>query len=378
MRTCPDQPRWARWLAPLCFAFAFPANAQLAPARVPTDPLEVLEELPPGFSRANARRPGRRAPTAQIADLLALAASTGDMRLAARAERLLQDYPGNSSDPDVLRARAFVAQHDHRFDEAISLLDRLVAADPRDGDALLARAQIHLVQGALQHAGRDCAALSLGVDATLGTLCTASLSLRRGRYASAARLAERARAGAGANSAELRRYILVLRGEIASRAGEPAADRWFQQALQLAPRDVRTLAAFARHLRRSNRPADVETMLRGAPVTDGLLLERALAAKALRRSNATALAAAVDRRFARSRAVGETPELRDEAEYMLTLRADPDRALALALKNFRTQRDAEDVDLLVRSATAARRPAATRELEQWARASGLALHGGSR
>lgn len=370
----PDPRRTpASLLACLLLVFTLPAAAQRAPARIPTDPAEVLERLPPGFTAASARRPGKRASTEQISALLALAASSGDARLAARAERLLEAYPADTPDREVNRLRAFAAQHRHDFTGAIALLDRLVASNPRDGRALLSRSQINLVRGDLQAAGRDCAALTLGVDTASGTLCTAALAFRRGQYDAAARMADRALDGLP--TGDLRRHALVLRAEVASHEGDRNADRWFRDALDIAPGDVRTVAAHARHLRRAGRPADVLRLLARAPATDGLLLERALAAHALRHSDAALLGSMLERRFARMRAAGDEPELRDEAELALVVRDDAPRALRLASENFRTQRDFEDVDILVRSARAANRPEALEPLHAWERRVGLKRKG---
>ena len=51
----------------------------------------------------------------------------------------------------------------------------------------------------------------------------------------------------------------------------------------------------------------------------------------------------------------------------------PDGALDLALRNFADQRDYEDVDVLRRSALAARRPDALQPLQAWAATQGLSL-----
>lgn len=341
------------------------ASAQRLPARTPSDPDEVLERLPRGFSAAAAQRPGAVVPVDRILSMLALAASSGDTRLSERAERLLDAHPRNTTDAGTMRARAFAAQHRHDFPAALSELGRLVQAEPRSGDALLMRAQIHLVQGRIDRARADCARLSLQVDAGLGSVCTAALSMRLGRWQAAAAFLDSWLSAAGGD-AGLRHYALLLRGEIASRAHERDADRWFQQALALAPGDVRAMAAFSRHLRRSGRDAAAVRMLRGAPPTDSLLLEHALAARHIGAAGAAALQAELGRRFALARATGRPTELRDEVEYELSLRRDPARALDLALRNFAEQRDAEDVELLVRAATAARRPQALEGLRAWA------------
>ena len=77
------------------------------------------------------------------------------------------------------------------------------------------------------------------------------------------------------------------------------------------------------------------------------------------------------RRYALARALGTPPELRDEADYQLALRGDPFAALGLAQRNFGTQRDAEDVDVLARTARAAGRDDVLRALRRWSRDVGV-------
>ncbi|MFL6591721.1 MAG: hypothetical protein ACJ8GK_03305 [Luteimonas sp.] len=342
----------------------------LQPERADT----VLERLPRGYASLEplATAKPTSAPTlAQIRALLAMAARTGDSRLAARAEALLAKRPDASS-PDVMKARAFAAQHRHDFAGALQLLDATLARDPQDADARLSRAQIRLVQGRLDLARLDCATLTLGLQVDAGALCLIALSMRRGDQAEAARLADMAIAQAGEDR-ELTRYLLATRAEIASRAGSPDADTWFRRALALVPDDVRTLAAYARFLRLHRRDAEALALLAHAPDTDGLQLQRTLAAHAVGAPDSARLVASQGRRYALAYAVGAQPEMRDEAEYLLTLRGEAPAALQLALLNFRQQRDVEDVDILQRAALAAGQPQALAGLRAWMHSQQLAL-----
>lgn len=363
----------ARWLILVAIALLpVAALAQRPPIVVPDRDGVVLERLPRGYANLAPAATTAEPVLVTIDRLLATAARSGDARLATRAEHLLAQLPAQTSSTRVLQARAFAAQHRHDFKRSMALLDRSIALDPRDAGARLARAQLHLVQGRIRQARGDCAALALGVDAGRGTICLAMVSLRRGEYDQAALLAERWLAMTGQDSGS-RLHALLVRAEAASRARAPDADAWFDRALALGGEDVRTLAAYSRHLRTSARPRRALHLLEEAPATDGLLLQRALAAHEARSADARSLADAVARRQAMARSVGEEPELRDQAELLLVLRGNPSAALALAQRNFATQRDHEDVDLLLRSAHAAGRPGALQALRAWAHAEGLAL-----
>jgi hypothetical protein len=362
-----------RWLLLILLAAAFAALAQRPPLLVPSDPQTVIEKLPRGYAALtpSAKPSAPAAPISRIQQLLSAAARTGDSRLAARAEALLAKFPAEERSASVLAARAFSAQHRHDFADAVGLLDALIQQRPRDGAARFARAQVNLVRGRLDSARADCVALSLGVDAGRGLLCAAALSLRTGRYPAAADLAERWLAQAGAG--EEQRYALTMRGEIAARAGDGGAQQWFRRALALDADDVRTLAAYARYLRGAGRDGEVEALLAGKPDSDALHLQRTLAAHQTDPSSARALADAQAQRYGLAHKLGSQPELRDEAEFLLIVRAQPEAALALAQRNFQEQRDFEDVDLLIRAATAAGRPQALQPLREWAAAQKLSL-----
>lgn len=360
-------------LAVLALLMSFDALAQRPPAVVPQGRDAIIERLPKGYAALMPARDTATGPVATMETLLATAARTGDGRLVARAQALIDAQPANvRRHPRVLRAAGYAAQYRHDFTTALRLLDAAVRADTRDGDARLARAQIHLVQGRLDRARSECTALALGIDADHGLMCVAALALRRGELEQAASLLDRMLVDTG-GSRELRRHTLVLRAEVASRGDDPRADAFYRQAHALSPGDVRTLSAYSRHLRNHARPGEAYRLLEQAPDTDHLRLERALAAHAAGHARAATHERELAARFAASRALGSEPDLHDEAEFLLSLRNRPAPALVLAQRNFVDQRDHEDVELLRRAAQAAQRPDAWLSMREWARSQQLEL-----
>ncbi|MEO6171051.1 MAG: hypothetical protein ABIO84_08975 [Lysobacter sp.] len=354
-------------------AAAFSASAARPPLVVPTDPDTVLERLPRGYSSLVANGAPEQAED-RIDRLLATAASTGDARLVARADRLLASLPPTRSSARILKARAYAAQYQHDFATAAQLLDQLVASYPRDGGARLARAQLHLVTGRLDLARADCVALLLGIDAGRAQLCAAALALRSGDSDTAIRLTDSWLAQS-ADDDVLRRHVVSMRAETAARVNAADADAWFKRLLALAPGDVRSLVSYARYLRASGRHQEVLALLTEAPDNDTLQLQAALAANAARLPEAAELAAGLARRYRLTRTIGAEPELRDEAEFLLVLRGDAAGALALAQRNFESQRDFEDVDILARAAIAAGVPDAFEPARAWASSQKVRLPG---
>ncbi|MDQ3287005.1 MAG: hypothetical protein M3Q42_01870 [Pseudomonadota bacterium] len=342
------------------------------PLVVPRDAGTVLERLPAGYS-ALAGPVGTESILERVNAQLATAARTGDARLVTRAARLMATLPERqAAQPDALKAAAYIAQYHHDFSAALRALDAAVDADPRDAGARLARSQLHLVMGRLDLARRDCAALVLGIDSSRGRVCLAALALRRDDPHAAIGLSDRWLVDAALDNA-LRFHVLLIRAEAAARSGDPEAGRWFRQAMQVAPADVRALVPYARHLRQMGRHAEVISLRQQAPANDSLQLQATLAAWEGRLPQAEAMADATLRRYRRARVLGSEPELREEAEFLLRVRGDAAGALALARRNFTTQRDHEDVQILVDAALAADQPAALEPLRQWAKAQDVSL-----
>ena len=360
-----------------CAGLTSAAFAQRPPAFVPAQGDSVLERLPSGYaelavSAHRSARVGRPSELAQALRLLELAARTGDARLAARADALLaRQVRTTPGDPSLRMARAFSAQHRHDFDSALRELDALIATAPRHADARLSRAQIHLVRGHLAAARRDCIALATGIDQDNGLLCVGMLAMRQGQYTTAARVLDRWLQQDGITPPR-RAHALLMRAEVAARARDRHADMHFRRALSASPGDVRVLLPYARHLRNTGRASLVEALLASHPDHDGLQLQRALAAQEAGAASATALRRAQARRYAAARALGRPPEARDEAEFLLVLERDTSAALAAAQRNFQTQRDREDADLLDRAAQAAGRKDLQWSLRRWSRAQAIA------
>ena len=101
--------------------------------------------------------------------------------------------------------------------------------------------------------------------------------------------------------------------------------------------------------------------------SDTVLLQRTLAALEAGMPDAKQWGDQLGRRFDLARQTGTSTELRDEAEYYLVVRQNPEHGLKLALENFRTQRDLEDQELLEHAAAAMHQPKALQVLRDWER-----------
>jgi hypothetical protein len=337
------------------FAASNDVMAERPVAYVPGDE-EIVETLPAGYESVSST------PTFERANRwLALAARSGDGRLAGRAETELQRLAPTS---DVQRAQAWAAQHRHDFSTATRTLDALIAADARDVASRAMRAQIDVVQGRLREAKRRCAEMAL-LDVDTALRCTADVARRTGERDAARRALDRLLASATAP--DVRRDLLVARAEL----GRLDADADFRDAIAIAPDDVRTIAAAARHWRATGRAAEVLVLVPADTPHTGLRLERVLASKSVGNPAWQAEASALESEWARIRQAGATPELRDEAAFHLFVREDAARALALARESWAEQRDTEDEAILLAAAAAANDTSVPDEIAQWRAAEGL-------
>jgi tetratricopeptide (TPR) repeat protein len=349
--------------------------AAYAEPHIPSGDSTVLAELPSGTHHADlsARRLARvrvdvAIPLAQF--YIQQSRVTGDLRYLGYAEGVLapwikQDPPV----PDVLVLQATLQQSRHQFDASLATLDRALAARPKDPQALLIRATVLRVLGRYSEAGAACEQLSRIVEPRLGALCIQSLRGLNGHldsaYAALSQLSSQ-----GWLSSE-KSWLYSELGEMAVRLGRDAdAQLWFQQDLNLAPKDFYVRAAYADLLLRQGRPGEALTLLEGQESIEPLLLRIAIAERQLRDPRQAQSGARLRAAFAVEEQRGEAVHRREQARFLLEVEDQPTLALAVALENWAVQREPDDVLVLVSAAKAAGNVAAARPALEFVRTQG--------
>jgi hypothetical protein len=355
-------------------------QAQAAPF-TPGDDAQVLERVPQRAGSARARElqalrdAAQREPrNADAAAALAArwiddALADGDPRFVGYAQAALAPWWRDAAPPSAVRVqRAVILQYDHRFDEALADLSAVTAAEPWQAPAWAWQAAIHMVRADYAAARRACEGLAPMASTLSAIARTASVDALTGQAASAASLLGDALAFAD-GSREERLWALTRLAEFEERRGEfAAAERAFREALALNLPDVYLRAAYADFLLDRSRPADVLTLLDGQERADVLLLRLALAARAVGDARAARWADELAARFDAARARGDRTHEKEESRFLLALRADAPRALALARDNYALQREPSDARALLEAALAARTPdakAAVQPVLQW-------------
>ena len=364
----------------------FFTTASLAVAKpfVPESDDVVLERLPeksdPSLAllkrqrAALARAPADAALAAPVARrAIEAARATGDPRFLGQAQAALAPWWSTDDAPAaILVLRATLKQSMHDFGGALNDLDRIVAARPADGQALLTRATVLTVLGRYAEATRDCARLASIANELVAATCSAGPASLSGAAAEADRTLMRALSRSSTADPGLRAWAYTLAAEVAARRGEYSdAEAHFQAALGLDRRDSYLLGAYADFLLARQRAQNVVDLLRNETTNDALLLRLVLAEAKLagrvpeKRATFSAHRDDLAARFEAARRRGDTVHRREEARYALAIEGDVRRALALALANWAVQREPADLRLLAEAARSAADNTALAKVDDW-------------
>ena len=340
----------------------------------PTDGMETLVVLPAALvSRSAASLEGGNSDSAaqQAEEYAELARRSGDARYFGRAQALVApwiDKPDPS--PRLLVVAADLAQQRHEFTRSRHLLDRSLAAEPRNAGARLMRANLGLIAGDFAAARADCLAV-MQSDTVPGSICLASaltgpgsLDRARGLLASLDRPEH--------GSVAIPHWRLMTQADLALRAGDDvAAVQYFERALALDPAHEETRVQLAKTLIARGDAARALALVKGADMSAALLVARIRAAS---RIDETA-AAAARREFEDLLAIGQRRgaenHLREEGEIALHVAGDAIHALDLARRNFAVQKDTPDLRLFVDAAIAAQDPQALAFARSWLDSTGF-------
>lgn len=362
-------------------------SAQAVSATEPYTPASadtVLLQRPAGAAkslRTLRSVPAANGPAARLAAVQTafdLGHRSGDPRYFGQARALLgSDWDAANPPLAVRLLRATLRQQRHDFAGALADLDVLLAADPRNAQARLVRANIRMVLGEPQSARRDCAALVGQTGLLTAATCIGAASGLSGQASSGLQAIELSLAREPEAPATLRVWGLTQAAEIAERLGDlPRATEHFAKALDAAQaageNDVYLKAAHADFLLDQQRAAEVQTLLATETDFDPLLLRLALAESQL--ASAGNLAASRSAtlhlkellaRFELAALRGDAPHRREQAMVALRLQDDPQKALKLAQQNWAEQHEPADARLLLQAALAAKTPAAAQPVLDW-------------
>lgn len=286
-----------------------------------------------------------------------------DPRYGGYAQAVLAPWWSLPRPPDdVLLLRATLQQQRHEFAAALTDLNTLIAREPAHAQARWTRAVVHQVQARYALAMQDCRALFGSAGLLQASTCIASVQSLTGKAGPALdlldSLADRRDAAA-----------LTLAAEIAARLGRADTGARFQAALAFAPSDPSLRIAYADFLLDNGRPAAAAAILSKHALADAALLRLALAERAL--AQTPSYRDRLQQRFDEATQRGERVHLREQAMGALHLQDRAADALALAVQNWRVQREPADARIVLEAALATRQPQAATEVLEWMRTTGI-------
>lgn len=357
---------------------AAPAASLAPPYRPPYQPAsdaDLLQEVPSlEDSAVGAMRARRRELDAAPHDVRAALAvanayidysrQIGDAHYAGYAEAVIAPWMALPSPPaGVLLTQATILQYRHEFATARELLERALHQDPRNAQAWLTSATLHMVQGNFAAAAKACAQVTNTGGLDLGLVCLGNLKSYTGQAKQSLALLQHAEISSTGSSAVYRGWVQGLMAETDERLGDwHEAELHYRAALEALPRDNYLLVAYADFLLDRGRAREVLPLLAAQTQSDTAFLRLALAADALHAPDAGRYTWTMAARFEALKARGSDYFGREESRFALRLGRDPQGALQLATRNWQVQRAPWDARVLLEAALAAHQPAAAAEV----------------
>lgn len=278
----------------------------------------------------------------------------GDTALLRRAERALRPWKNDLQAPnEILIVRANIKQIDHRFTEAMTDLDTVLAREPANPQALLSRAFIRATIGAAKHGLRDCASLQPNVSLTVRETCVARLGGLTGTLEASFRRMQAVLEITPSSKVEERTFALAVSAELAERLSETdKAEAYYSELLSLDPASVFARAVYADFLVSQKRFYEARKIVGDKPHTEALLLISALAG--IGTDNAVSISSAKElgARMAADQINKDYSHAREYARFALDCLNDPKLALLFAQENWQVQKEPVDARILARAAIA--------------------------
>lgn len=340
-------------LLPIFLGVSMTAVAAASKPFTPADPDTVVFDL---SSAAKAWRPPY---VNDINDRIDAAAKairhfqqSGNPRDLSTAESLLENVP-QPGPAEAQLIRAYISQARHDFDVARRQLEAVLDAHPNMSDAWTMLADVHRVSGRLDAAERACRQRLAIVQDVTGLVCFASILGLTGESKGAIAILQHA-SDSLPESHPMQSWINGTRAELAAREHNlDLATQLYEKAMRVEDPPLYLVTEYVDVLLERNEAGKALAVLEKHPENSALLVRKAMALRALDRSEWREVDATLQELFALEQRRGDAIHLRELAAWALYVRRDPDEALQSAKRNFSIQKEPEDIRLLIAAADAA-------------------------
>ena len=361
-------------LPALVVVLACSVTTHAAPYR-PTDPNQVLAQLPRGFpvmQRAISTDPAAQqdldAELEQIQSLLNYAYLQGDPRALGQAIAMLQRQPTSSSDVPRLMLRAQAAQANHQFAEATRLLQTVLQQQPSYSDAHIQLASIALVGGDFKTARQHCEQIR-GLDAlALRLICLAQVDAMTGKLQATANTLKSLTPLMATLDASQQLWVQLIQADVALRLNDKV---WNAQIFSQLPTDnVPALMARADWLTAQRQWQQIHDLLKNHTEHEGLFIRWLNSKYHLQHADTAIHQKLLTARIQQWRQRNDQAHHREQASYAL-LAESAAESLRLARENWKTQRETADVVIYASAALRSQSQADIQVLLDWARQTGF-------
>jgi len=274
-------------------------------------------------------------------------------------------YVNNS----LLLKWADVLQRTHRFHASSEVLGDLLKSDPGNTQARLMRAVIAQVSGDYKQAGNDCLHLVGKTELLLAVTCLSQVKGMTGSLPAAIIVMERALKPVSNHTheplTESRLWAMTVLSEMYLRAGRTMEARsMIERLLVEKPADYYLISMLADSLLEQKMFRQVVDLVGEKTTSNKLLLRKVIAEIGLGKGHPSGM------KMLRAR-VHKLLHSKDDsnagllARYYLDVKKDKKRALTQARRNWKTQRNAEDILLLQRCLERGVGKNSQHELQDW-------------
>ncbi len=296
---------------------------------------------------------------------LSMGSLESDPRFFGYARAALKPWWEQDDPPaKVLRLRAKLREKEHRYDDALVDLRRLLAKEPQNAQAWIEVSNILRVQGKYEEAWQAYETLSRFGGEVPNALCRIPLQAATGKAQEADEALKNILPKIESSFPSVVPWVHTMQSKVAYALGRiDETERFFKEGLASNPEDKYIIRDYADFLLDQDRGDDAFSLTQDHVNDNGVLLRAAIAAKRVGKNElAQEWSSLLARRFEEIRLRGGEPHGRFESRFELEVNNDSKRALSVALANWEKQKEPRDTRNVLEAALEAEDPEAASEI----------------
>jgi len=284
-----------------------------------------------------------------VALYLKMGREKSDPRYFGYAEALILPYLKNINLPEQVYIHwADILQHRHDFSQALEVLNRLANNNSNNSQVYLMRAISHISRAEYQLALDNCKLLFARASHLISMACVSQVKSLTGELRESFLLLEETLQINRHSDREELGWAISLLADMAVRMDDDfTGEQYYRKAIEINQHDYYVLANYADLLLKQKKYRQVITLLNEFTYVDTLLLRLAIAGVKSNNDSTAKYIAELESSYRLMEIRGEDAHLRDQARFYHDVKNDSEKALLLAKKNWRVQKEPADIKLLL-------------------------------